>query len=264
VKLLIPIFLLVGLAGCTSLTPSEDPVYLKLTDLEARLIRVERVVENESLIQLAGEVEQLRTETQSLRGDIETMQFEARNAAEGQRNLYVDLDSRIQNLESGQAQIGEQARAAAVASARAAEAARAAAEPPPVIQPLGNDQDNYNAAFELIQARRYQEAATAFKDFLQYFPGSPLSDNAQYWLAETFYVQRQFTEALPEFQKVVDAYPQSAKIPDALLKVGYCNYELKAFDAARAALQRVSREFPDTTAARLAAQRLERLAEETG
>ena len=129
---------------------------------------------------------------------------------------------------------------------------------------MGNDQDNYNAAFELIQDRRYLEAATAFQDFLEYFPGSPLSDNAQYWLSETFYVQRQFAEALPEFQKVLDVYPQSAKLPDALLKVGYCNYELKQWDAARAALRRVSRDFPDTTAARLAVQRLERLAEEAG
>jgi len=259
---------LAGMAGCTSLTPTEDPVYLKLTDLEARLIRIERVFENESLIQLASGLDQLRTETQTLRGEIETLRFETNNAAEGQRTLYLDLDSRIQDIESTQTQIGEQARAAALASARAAEAATAAAtaaaEPPPVIQPLGNDQDNYNAAFELIQARRYQDAAAAFEDFLEYFPGSPLSDNAQYWLAETYYVQRAFADALPQFQKVLDLYPQSAKLPDALLKIGYCNYELKQWDAARTALRRVSQEFPDTTAARLAIQRLERLAEEGG
>ena len=77
-------------------------------------------------------------------------------------------------------------------------------------------------------------------------------------------MQRQFAEALPHFQKVIDDYPQSMKLPDALLKVGYCNYELRQWDAARTALEQVSRQFPDTTAARLATQRLERMARESG
>jgi tol-pal system protein YbgF len=255
-------------AGCTSLPPAQDPVFLKLTDLEARLMRIERVFDNESLIQLSSQVDQLAAETQSLRGELETLRFENENAAQRQTNVYSDLASRIETLEQSQAQTAEQARAAALASARAAEAANAAAtaaaEPPPVPQPLGSDQDNYNAAFDLIQARRYQEAATAFQGFLDVFPGSPLADNAQYWLAETFYVQRQFAEALPNFQKVIDDYPQSMKLPDALLKVGYCNYELRQWDAARTALEQVSRQFPDTTAARLATQRLERMARESG
>lgn len=268
VKKSLMIFSIAGMAGCTSLTPAEDPVFLKLTDLEARLLRVERVVQNESLIQLSTQLDRLQSETQALRGEIETMRFESQNSAEGQRNLYLDLDSRIQSIEDSQTRISEQARAAAITSERAAAvadaAATAAAEPPPVVHPLGNDQDNYNAAFELIQDRRYQEAAVAFRDFLQYFPGSPLSDNAQYWLAETYYVQRQFAEALPEFQRVLDLYPESAKLADALLKVGYCNYELRQWSAARRALERVSSDYPDTTAARLAVQRLERLAQEEG
>lgn len=257
-----------GIAGCTTLPPAEDPVFLKLTDLEARLIRMERVIENESLIQLASQLDQLETETNLLRGDIETMRFEAQNANERQNNLYADLDARIQALEQSQVQTAQQALAATIASERAAAAADAAAiaasEPPPVPQPLGSDQDNYNAAFDLIQARRYPEAASAFEGFLDFFPGSPLADNAQYWLAETYYVQRQFAEALPQFQKVIDEYPNSAKLPDALLKVGFCNYELRRFDAARSALEQVARQFPDTTAARLASQRLERMIQEGG
>jgi TolA-binding protein len=59
-------------------------------------------------------------------------------------------------------------------------------------------------------------------------------------------------------------YPDSAKLPDALLKIGFCNFELQQWDQARAALQRVAREFPDTTAARLATQRLERMTQEQG
>jgi tol-pal system protein YbgF len=264
VRKLIAALILTGAAACTSLSPNDDPVYLKLTDLEARLIRIERVVDNESLTQLAGEVSQLQSETQQLRGDIETMRFESQNAADRQQALYVDLDSRLQGLEANQTATLEQARAAAqqAEAFASAQAAAAAAAPPP--RPVGSDQDNYNAAFDLIQARRYPEAATAFSGFLESFPDSPLADNAQYWLAETFYVQRQFQEALPQFERVIDAYPQSAKLPDALLKIGYCNFELKRWDEARTALEQVSRQFPGTTAARLAVQRLERLAQETG
>jgi tol-pal system protein YbgF len=104
----------------------------------------------------------------------------------------------------------------------------------------------------------------AFTSFLEAFPQSALAANAQYWLAETHYVQREFAAALPEFQKVIDTYPRSDKIADSLLKIGYCNYELQRWNEARTALQRVMREYPGTTAAQLAVTRLERLEQETG
>lgn len=245
------------LAGCSSLTPVEDPVYLRLQDVEARLIRIERVVENESLIQLASQISQLQTDTQTLRGEIETLRFEAESTAARQRDLYVDLDQRLQGLEALRAGAATAPPATAPNAAGGATAARSAAV-------ATNDQEAYNNAFELIQARRYEDAATAFNNFLRDYNSSPLADNAQYWLAETFYVRRQFSTALPEFQRVLEQYPQSAKLPDALLKVGYCNYELKDWDAARTALREVMRLYPDTTAARLATQRLERIEQEAG
>lgn len=257
---------LIGIAGCTAIPSAEDPLYLRMTDIEARLIRIERVLDNESLIQLSGQLDDLRNETQLLRGEIETLQFQNDNGAERQQALYLDLDSRLQALESNQATTTQQLSEAVRLSQQATEVAQSANAavntPPPA--PIGSDQDNYNAAFDLIQSRQYGDAAVAFQRFLQSFPDSPLADNAQYWLAETYYVQRQFAAALPEFQLVLDAYPQSAKLPDALLKIGYCNYELQNYAAARTALEQVSRQFPDTTAARLAVQRLERIIQENG
>ena len=64
------------------------------------------------------------------------------------------------------------------------------------------------------------------------------------------------------FSVVVDDYPRSRKVPDALLKLGFCNYELKRWDDARTSLARVQADFADTTAARLAEQRLQRMTEE--
>jgi tol-pal system protein YbgF len=262
--LLTPICIAVAAVGCSTLTPSEDPVYLKMTDLEARVIRIERVVENQSLIQLASELDQLRAETTQLRGDIETLRFETENSDNRQRELYVDVDRRLQSLEQQQQRAFTPPPAAPRSTLTPQERA---AEPPAAApsvaaapaRPAGTDQQNYQAAFDLIQARKYEEAGSAFTQFLTGFPTSPLADNAQYWLAETYYVRGQFQPALGEFQKVLDQYPQSAKLPDALLKIGYCQAELGNRDAARTSLQQVVRQFADTTAARLAAQRLERL-----
>ena len=250
-----------ALAGCATTPTTEDPVYLKLTDLEARLIRIERVIDNQSLIELSTSVDQIRSQTQALRGEVETMRFESENTAERQRQLYLDVDGRLQSLEISQAQAAEAPPVAVIDLENPDGPSPIAPRTPPV---TGSDQDNYQMAFNLLRDGRYVESAEAFDQFLTVFPSSPLADNAQYWLAETYYVQRQFTTALPAFQTVVDQYPDSMKLPDALLKIGFCNYELQQWDSARQALMRVSREFPDTTAARLATQRLERLAQEQG
>jgi len=257
------------LAGCTTITPTDDPVYLRLQDLEARLIRIERVVNNESLIQIANQLDQLRADTQALRGEVETLRFETESGAERQRQLYLDVDQRLQALESqsrggfdgrpGQGFGANAPGAGGFGDTGAGGAAGAAGG-----SVTGSDTDNYQRAFELLQARRYGDAAQAFTRFLQAFPSSELADNAQYWLAETYYVQREFATALPEFQKVLDLYPQSDKLADSLLKVGYCNYELKRWDAARTALQQVMRDYPGTTAAQLAVSRLEALEREAG
>jgi len=259
---LIAVAVVGGGYGGVLLAAKENPTDLKVADLEARLIRVERVIENQSLIQLSAEVEKLRSENQALRGELDKLRYDSTNSDNRQRELYVDLDRRLQNMEASQ-------RTAAAAPAPVVSAPPVASNsappvrsaPPPPARPVGSDQQNYQAAFELIQARKYEDASRAFRDFLTAFPQSPLADNAQYWLAETHYVRRQFKDALPEFTKVTTQYPQSAKMPDALLKIGYCQVELGDKAAARTSLQQVMRQFPDTTAARLASQRLEQLSQ---
>jgi tol-pal system protein YbgF len=241
--------------GCSTLTPAEDPVALRMTDLEARLIRIERVVENQSLVQLATDLDRLRSETAALRGELETLRFEAENNATRQRELYADVDQRLQSLETAPRAFSPPPSSPAPAVGNAPSEA-----PPPVAaRPTGSDQQNYDAAFALLQARKYDEAERAFETFLAQFPTSPRADNAVYWLAETHYVRGQYNEALPAFRRVIEQYPQSDKVPDALLKVGYSQIELGDRNAARTSLQEVMRQFPDTTAARLASQRLDRL-----
>ena len=128
--------------------------------------------------------------------------------------------------------------------------------------PGGSDRDNYQVAFELLKEERYDMAAASFKEFLTAFPDSELVDNAQYWLAESYYASNNYEQALADFQVVIDEHPRSSKVPDALLKMGLCNYNLQRWDAARATLTRVQQDYAETTAARLAGQYLTRMQSE--
>jgi len=238
------------LSGCvTPVPPEEDPVLIKLTQIERRLERVERVVQNDSLVQLVTRVDALAADIDQLRGSSETSGYEIEQMAERQRALYADLDERIQAVET-----------------RTRENVMQGGSLPPGELPLpnGSDRENYQAAFELLKEGRYDQSARAFEQFLVAYPESELADNAQYWLAESFYVSQRFDEALPIFSGVIDSYPQSRKVPDALLKVGYCHHELKRWDEAESALTRVVADYPETTAARLASKRLERVRSERG
>jgi len=156
--------------------------------------------------------------------------------------MYGDVDRRLAALEGG--------------GARAA-ASTASSSDLPV--PQGDDRANYQAAFDLLKDGKYPEAISGFKQFLTTFPTSALADNAQYWLGEAHYVTKQYPDALRDFRTVLEKYPDSRKTPDALLKIGFCNYELKNWSEARSALNQVVQRFADTTAARLASQRLAKM-----
>ena len=237
------------MAGCTAMTPpSEDPVLIKLTELEQRLSAIERVMQNQSLLTLTQQVSALELRADELQGMTDTLDHDALSTAERQRQLYTDLDDRIRNLETSL-----QARG----SRSVLDGGNLAPGTLPV--PGGSDRDNYQAAFELVKEQRYEPAALAFQQFLVTFPDSDLAANAQYWLAESYYVTQKFKSALTAFQVVIDDYPRSRKVADALLKMGYCNYELERWDKAKESLARVQSDFPDTTAARLAGQRLKRM-----
>jgi len=237
------------LAGCTALNPpAEDPVLVKLNEIEQRLEALERVVQNQSLIDMTQQVSALERRADELQGMVETLEHEAGRTSERQRDLYADLDTRIHTLEGNLTALS----APSVLDG-------GTLQPGQLPVPGGSDQDNYNAAIELLREQRYEPAALAFQQFLVSFPNSQRAANAQYWLAESYYVTQRFDEALTAFQAVIDSYPGSSKDADALLKVGYCNYELERWDAAKAALSRVQADYPDTTAARFADQRLKRM-----
>jgi tol-pal system protein YbgF len=239
----------IGLAACIALTgcavsPEQDPVVQKMTELDSRLLRIERVLANQSLLDLSQRIEASQNEVRVLRGQLDELQHGMNRTQDQLREQYADVDRRVTALEGG-GTAGVGASGAGTASAL------------PI--PQGDDRANYQAAFDLLKDGKYPEATTAFKQFLTTFPDSTLADNAWYWLGESHYVTRQYGDALKSFRTVIDKYPASRKMPDALLKLGYCNYELKNWGDARASLHQVVQQYADTTAARLASQRLAKM-----
>jgi tol-pal system protein YbgF len=240
-----------AMSGCVATPPAEDPVLVKLDDIDRRLSAVERILANGSLVELAVQSDDLERQSAILQGRVESLEHQAEGTTNRQRDLYVDLDERIQTLK---------ARLRGTSNVNVMDGGSLPPGQLPV--PGGSDRDNYQAAFELLKEQRYEPAAMAFQQFLVSFPDSQLADNAQYWLAESYYVTDRFEDGLKQFEVVINQFPRSRKVPDALLKIGYCNYELQRWDAARTALQKVQEDYSDTTAARLAEQRIQRMKDE--
>lgn len=207
-------------------------------ELEQRIAQLERMADNQGLIELARQVELLNAEVRSLRGSLEELQHALDGAREQQKAQYLDLDARLQAVEKSASQL-----AAATAGDPAAE---------------------YQAAFDQLKAGHYPEARAGFDSFLAAYPEHELASNARYWLGEVAYVERDYEAALAAFDKVLSDYPHARKAPDALLKSAYCQQELKRTAAARSLLERVIAEYPGTPAATEATARLARLKTEGG
>jgi tol-pal system protein YbgF len=253
-------------AGCA--TPAEeDPVQIKLNDVDTRLARIEKVVANNSLLELSNQMGELRADLRAVHNDIDLLNHALDTSRKQQHDLYADLDQRLKALEarSGVAAGGAGSSVAAGGAGGAGAAAAAGAAGGAAGgggQVAGSDTVAYQAAFGLLKDSHFDQAIAAFQQFLVTYPDSSLADNAQYWLGEAYYVNKSFPEALAAFQRVATKYPQSRKVPDALLKVGYCYYELRQWQEAHDTLAQVVAGYPDTPAGKLAQARLEKMATE--
>ena len=117
----------------------------------------------------------------------------------------------------------------------------------------------YRRAYETLRAGNQTEAEQLFREFLRNFPSSDLADNSQYWIGECFYDRKEFAQAVREFRRVIERYPNGNKVPDALLKVGFSYLALGSADAGKQTLLQLQRSYPRHEAAGLAAARLAEL-----
>ncbi len=232
---------LVTLAGCAT-TPEDDPVLQgKLNDLDARTARIERVISNQSLLDMAQSINSLQTQVRMLQGRIDELENMNDALRKQQRALYSDLDRRIGQLAAG-------------GGVSAAVGPSGPSGPPP-----GSEQAAYMQALDSLKNGKYPDAIGGLKQFLTAYPKSDLADNAQYWLGEAYYASGDFSSSADAFQTLLHQWPSSSKAADALLRLGYAQYELKQYADARATLGEVAQKYPGTNAAQQAQDRLRQL-----
>ena len=121
------------------------------------------------------------------------------------------------------------------------------------------EQNEYDQAFELLKQSRYQDFILAAQQFVTTWPTSQLADDAWYWLAEAHYVNREFEHALNGFRTVVASYPDSQRVPEALLKTGYIQYDIGAYDEAAEIFRDILVRFPGHNVTISAQTRLRRI-----
>jgi tol-pal system protein YbgF len=229
-------------AGCASVPPDQDPVQIRLNDLDGRISKVERVMSNQSLLQMEQQVDTLQAEVRDLRGQIDDLQNAKRELQKQQHDLYADLDKRVGALERGGGGGG---------SASGADGGQGASS---------TEQSVYSQAFDALKAGSYSVAIAGFQDFLNQYPSSSLAPNAQYWLGEAHYVNRDLAAAESAFQAVLDKFPTSAKAPDAMLDLGNAQLAQGKTAKGRATLHRVVSQYAGTDAANRAQTRLKQVA----
>ncbi len=241
-----------------------------------RLDSIERKLDSRGLLDMLNRVEQLQRDIQQLRGDIEVQTHTLTDMQRRSREQYLDIDRRLQQLESGAP--GMPAAVTPPLAPPPVMTAPGSADPlnpPPMTRPPGaatiaappqpvraGEREAYDNGLAVLREGRYAEAAQAFNQFLVNYPGSSYADNASYWLGETYYVTRDFDQALATFNGLVVQYPNSPKAADSRLKTGYIYYEKKDWKQARQSLQAVVSEYPGSTAARLAGDRLKKMKSE--
>lgn len=234
------------LGGCA--TPiEEDPMFIRLNDLDQRVQRIERVLTNNSLLELAQRIDRLQADVRTLRGEVELLQNSSEGGKAQSRSLYGDLEKRLAALET-------------LGGVGAGVAGTPGAAPGSALPPAaGGEQALYDTAFNALKGADYPKAIASFRAFLTAHPTSPLASNAQYWLGEAHYVTREYDAAVLAFRKVATDWPDSRKAPDALVKVGFTQAAQGKNVEARTTLEDVVRRFPGSEAAQLAADRLKRL-----
>jgi tol-pal system protein YbgF len=197
-----------------------------------------------AILELASQIDSLRGEIARMRGQVEVLANQAELAERRQKDLYLDIDTRLRKLEQAQ----EQAAAAA--------AQKPAAGPGQPQEASAAEAKAYQAALDQFKLGNYALAVAAMQNFLATHPQSTLAANAQYWVGMAHSGQRDYKSAIAAQRKLLATWPESQKAPDALLSIASAQETMGDRKAAQKTLEEVVAKYPDSSAATSAKQRL--------
>ena len=221
------------------MTENQRQVAEQLKKLEAAMAGAS---DRSALIQLATQVENLSNEMARMRGQLEELGNKADIADRRQKDLYLDIDTRLRKL--------EQAREQAATQPTPAAATGAEAEASPA------ETRAYQAALDQFKLGNYALAVSAMQGFLVTYPSSKLAPNAQYWVGMAHSGQRNYKEAIAAQRKLLAAWPDSEKAPDAMLSIASAQETMGDRKSAQKTLEELLTKFPKSSAAVSAKQRL--------
>ncbi|MDH5473843.1 MAG: tol-pal system protein YbgF [Gammaproteobacteria bacterium] len=240
--------------------------------VEDRLDRMEKMMGNQVLMEQIQQMDLIRLELTELRELVEGQEHQLTLIKQRQRNLYQDMDRRLQDLEAGSARSTGTATPVLSGSNVPPPVSAGIVAAPSSVQPTiaentetddGDGKPAYSHAFNVLKDGDYVKAITEFKNFINTYPESRYAVNAQYWLGEAYYASRDYKSALGVFQGIVDKNPASLKALDAELKIGYTYYAMQDWVAARQALEGLISRHPDAKRSiEKANKRLERMKRE--
>ncbi|MEO6564557.1 MAG: tol-pal system protein YbgF [Casimicrobiaceae bacterium] len=248
-------------------------------DLDARLLGLDQQIKGLGLVQLFNQVEAIRADIARIRGQVEVLTYELTESQKRQRDLYVDLDSRMRKLEAGPvtsapapvvegpAPVGSLAANAGVTPPVPATAPVAPPAPAPAVAgnpPLAvsvmpapaTEQRLYDSALDQFKRGDYPGAITNFSSFVRTYPRSPLAASAQYWVGNAQFARKDYRAAIASQRTLLQSWPDSTKVPDALLNIASAQSELGDSASARRTLEELIAKFPQSESAGKARQRL--------
>ncbi len=216
-----------------------DALRRQVTAIDDRLGKIEAEVrDRRALVDLAGQIEAMRGDMSRIRGQIEVLLNQAETADKRQKDLYLDIDTRLRKIEQVREGAAEKPAADAPASAEETRA--------------------YEAALNQFKLGNYPLAISALQGLLVTYPNGKLAPNAQYWIGMAYAAQRDYRNAIAAQQKVTAAWPEDAKAPDAMLNIATSQEALGDRRGAQKTLEGLLERYPASQAAASAKQRLQK------
>jgi tol-pal system protein YbgF len=214
--------------------------------------------------ELRANMDALRVDIQSLTGRVDEVGYSVQSGNRSKSDTEEEMIGRLNRID--EIARANKDRIAAVEQyldfevapigAAAEDAAGGMAEAP-ANEPVLSEAGLYAAGKQAFDDGQYEIAREKFKEFLSKYPKSDNADNAQFWVGEIYYREKWYAEAIMEYQKVIENYPDGNKVPASLLKQGLSFSNLGEEANARTFLEEVVKKYPSSNEAKIARDKLE-------
>lgn len=224
----------------------------KQSSIEDRLIRLENIADGQ-MLDIVMRLQAMEREIQVLRGELEVHSHQIEEQGKKQRDLYVVLDQRLLVLEKqiqGLTATTAIPQSGAVSVTAPAAVANNSGTETTTKPSTEDDQQVYQQALDSLYQQKFDKAISGFRAYIQKSPQGRYAHVSQYWIAEAFNALGQFKSAITEYQKLIDNYPASPKLAEAMVKMAEGYIKLSDYKLAQKNLEQVIRTYPGTDEAR--------------